>query len=231
MRRSQLVFGVTFVALGLVLLLDRAGELDAGDVIGTWWPTVLLLLGLATLALPPRNLAGGVFITAMGLAFLGWTAGGWDTLSVLWPLLLVAAGLALLFRRPRPSRVPQVVTDDDLVAVFEPRSVRVPAGPLRKLDLTTIFADLDVDLRATSLARPTTVEVLTIFGDAELVIPAGWEVTTSGPRIFGDVDIAAPAEPGTGTGPGSGGGVLHLEVMAVFGDISVRRGALDAVGG
>lgn len=223
MTRTQLVFGLGFVALGTVLLLDRGGALDAGAVVGDWWPSIVVVLGLAQLLVRPRQVAVGIFVTGLGIALLLWTVAGIDAVTLFWPLALVALGLVLLLRRPRRERAPEVSTDEDLVAIFDDRVVRAPAAPLGERSVTTIFGDVTLDLCDAELIAPTTLELVTIFGDVELRVPPDWLVTTSGPRILADVEVPAP-QPGTSGAVVEG---LELEVVAVFGDVKVVRSTTD----
>ena len=50
-RIWTLVWGLILVGIGLVFLADTLsnGEIDAGAIIGRWWPLILLLLGAAIL--------------------------------------------------------------------------------------------------------------------------------------------------------------------------------------
>lgn len=48
MTRSQLVFGVALIVVGVLLLLDRTGAVDAWALLKVWWPAIFIL------AVPPR---------------------------------------------------------------------------------------------------------------------------------------------------------------------------------
>ncbi len=45
MRWDRVVMGATLIAIGVLFLLDRADVLDAGQVIGDWWPAVIVASG------------------------------------------------------------------------------------------------------------------------------------------------------------------------------------------
>ncbi|HEY7583123.1 MAG TPA: DUF5668 domain-containing protein, partial [Acidimicrobiia bacterium] len=49
MNRARLLFGTGVIALGTLLFLDYAEVLDAGEVIASWWPVVLIAAGLLAL--------------------------------------------------------------------------------------------------------------------------------------------------------------------------------------
>jgi hypothetical protein len=45
---SGLLWGLVFIAVGVALLLDRVGYItfDLGDFLHTWWPLILIIVGL-----------------------------------------------------------------------------------------------------------------------------------------------------------------------------------------
>ena len=46
MHWGRLVFGSVIVAAGAVLLLDAYDVVDSGTVFATWWPLVLVVIGV-----------------------------------------------------------------------------------------------------------------------------------------------------------------------------------------
>lgn len=220
MNRSQLVLGPAFVAVGALGLAGQAGWVDAWAVFTTWWPLVVVALGIAQLVGRPRNVTGGAISLLVGLGLLAFTLGAVDSLALLWPLLLVGLGLWLLLARPR---IPAAHRDSaaDLVTAFGDRAVQVPPGAFPGGSVTTVFGDVEVDLTAAMLPEgEATLQVTTIFGDADLLVPPEWEVRVNGPEIFGSVRVQsgpAPSPDGAGTPP-----VLHLQTTTVFGDLTVR---------
>ncbi|HBC46839.1 MAG TPA: hypothetical protein DEO84_05955 [candidate division Zixibacteria bacterium] len=54
---SSIIWGLVFIALGVVLLLDRLGymQFDLGQFLHTWWPLVLIIIGLGMLFDCPRD--------------------------------------------------------------------------------------------------------------------------------------------------------------------------------
>ena len=45
---SGILWGLAFVFIGVVMLLDRFGylEFDLGEFLHTWWPLILVIIGL-----------------------------------------------------------------------------------------------------------------------------------------------------------------------------------------
>lgn len=218
MTRSQFVFGVLLIAVGALLLLDRAGAVDAWALFEVGWPVILLLAGTAQVVTRPRNLFGAVLLGGLGVALLSWTLGWVDSLAVLWPLLLIAFGVWLMVARwPSTSRIPGLEdSDTDIVAVFDNRVVQ-RSGPFTGGSVTAVFGDVRLDLRHASLdPAGARLQVTTVFGDLDLEIPEDWRVTVSGPELLGDVNLRAAHEPAP-TAP-----VLELRVTTILGDVDVH---------
>lgn len=219
MTRSQLVVGIALIVLGALLLADQVGDVDAWGLVLSWWPLLFVASGVAQVVTRPRNVVGGTVMVAIGGVLLLWTVGPVTSLALLWPALLIGLGLWLLLGRAgvgRRAGDPGL----DVSAIFGDRQVTVPPGAFAGGSLTTIVGDLAVDLRAATLAGPTTLQVTTILGDIDLEVPPTWRVVASGPELLGDV-VVRP-EVGRATQPD---GDLRLRVLTLFGDVTVRAAA------
>src|SRR5690348_11380908 len=95
---TGIITGLVIVAVGVILLLDHTGVLDA-EYILRYWPAVLVIFGLVKLSQPhtPGRVWGGLLVAAGALLLLD--AAGvmhvrfWD----LWPLGLIAVGLVMMW--------------------------------------------------------------------------------------------------------------------------------------
>ena len=111
--KPRYFIGGILVALGVLLLLSDFNviNLDWGwDFARTWWPILLVLWGLWELV------SGGfrfrlwpIILVLLGIGFQLWTLDLWDwDFSLVWPVVIVIAGLALLLggrvRRRRRRR-------------------------------------------------------------------------------------------------------------------------------
>jgi predicted membrane protein len=97
---DRAVIGLLLIALGIMFLLDTTNALGAGtNIVGTYWPVLLIAWGLAGLVasgFAPRLwmvivlVVGAIFLLS-NLRLLSWNA--WQ----LWPVILVLIGLSFLF--------------------------------------------------------------------------------------------------------------------------------------
>ena len=95
--QAGFIWGIGLVTLGVLFLLAEQGMLPRHFIYTwwTWWPAILLALGLGRLVRPrqPDEVGGGVSMILFGLwlfaNYFNWYGLTWRTS---WPLALVAAG-------------------------------------------------------------------------------------------------------------------------------------------
>ncbi|QYG08513.1 LiaI-LiaF-like domain-containing protein [Janthinobacterium sp. PAMC25594] len=117
---SQIVLGVIVIGLGLLFLLDNLGFINVRYTF-RFWPTILIIFGLLKISQSHTRsgyILGGVMVLlglswtlkAMGLFYINW--------SMLWPLLIIAAGVAVVSKslpggQQRQRRQRQAAPPDD----------------------------------------------------------------------------------------------------------------------
>ena len=95
---DKLVWGVVLIGLGTYFLLSMLGFIPS-YLLRTWWPLIVIAVGLGTLlsARDPRAIGSAVTTMSIGgwmlVASNAWFGLSW---SRSWPLALVAAGLGSL---------------------------------------------------------------------------------------------------------------------------------------
>jgi len=109
---GRVIAGAIFIALGFLFLLDNFGLVDARDVLH-YWPLILVAIGLGQLIRPrrPDERVSGVVLLFLGSAFLLRAMHvPWFRLRMVWPLLLVVVGGAVIWqalrRREKPPGEP-----------------------------------------------------------------------------------------------------------------------------
>jgi hypothetical protein len=108
---TKLVFGLTVIAVGLLLMVNSFHLYDGWRLL-TWWPVVLALFGIA-------HLVRDGFLSLGGHIWLGFSVAGfiqqfgpWGLLDRWWPAFLVWGGLIVtlraIFPQPKRGRKPKV---------------------------------------------------------------------------------------------------------------------------
>lgn len=91
--------GVLLVVFGALFLADQLGALSFGHVFATWWPALLVLAGLLNLIERPSTPLGPIIMIAVGAGLLlaNLHIIKFDRVYRLWPLVMIALGLNILF--------------------------------------------------------------------------------------------------------------------------------------
>jgi hypothetical protein len=108
---GRVVVGLVIIAIGTALFIDRTGLMDIRVDLGHYWPFILIVMGLARFADPPRR-AGRRQRRSGG--WLLWV-GLWGLVSEFhvlgldygssWPLLVIGAGIGMVCRAVSDPRV------------------------------------------------------------------------------------------------------------------------------
>jgi len=226
--RSHLFLPLVIIGVGVLFLLQNLGYLDASGILRTWWPSLLILLGLsmflsrgAGLFFPGVVLCCGVAVQLSNLELLPG-----DVWSYIWPALIVLLGLSMLFRRASPGRRcgkdgPLDLSADklDLSASFSETVRRVSSGSFTGGRISCMFGECTVDLTPSRLAGGKAVlQVNVKFGQLRLRVPAGWKVVSKANAIAGELkDLHSPPPEGTLAD------TLEIEGDVTFGSLEITN--------
>jgi len=213
--------GAALVALGVVYLLDVAGVVEGGGVVGRWWPVLLVALGLLQAYGERRFSAVAWVLIAGGLLLLAVTTGvfGQTAWSVTWPILVVLAGAWLLSGWGRMRRGQIEDPEFSRLSVFNSIKLASRADALRRAALTAVFGKLRLDLTGARLdPAGARLSATSVFGHIDVIVPQGWAVEVRGLPIAGAWDDTVSRR---GVGPDSPR--LDVHVLVVLGGVEVKH--------
>lgn len=224
--QGRIFTGLLIIAVGIIFLLSSLDKLDVGDVFSTYWPLILIFMGLWNLlANNFRNAGFGIILILVGTFFmlLKWDILGANIWRYFWPLLIIAVGLWILFK-PRfigfKGKVPKIA-DDDLGAfiMFSGINRRIESKEFRGGKATAMFGGIELDMTQTQLAgNQATIELTAIFGGVEIWVPREWKVVVDSNAIFGSVDDkhrSIPEQEAKTT--------LFIKATAIFGGVEIKN--------
>ncbi len=218
------VAGLVLVVLGVLFLGDQTGWFSFGWIMARWWPLILVAIGIGCIAeRPSRPPFAGVMFLAFGAIFLlaNFDLFRWRWVGSLWPLVLIACGIAIIFRGRTP--VPEGSNEEvvHLTVLFGGNERVVKSQAFRGGSANVLFGGVDLDLReATPVPEGATFHVSAAFGGVELRVPPSWDVKLGGFPLFGGLRderhrAAAP--------PGVPAPVLRVRGTVLFGGLSVKE--------
>ncbi|HTY38369.1 MAG TPA: DUF5668 domain-containing protein [Bacteroidota bacterium] len=189
----QLLLGLFIIALGVLYTLQNLGIVYAGDIL-RYWPILIALYGISRIiqCQTPGQKAWGVFWTLVG-SF--WFLDRLDVLYFnvwdLWPLILVALGISMIWR-PSRGRFPfGTVIDDNsstinafaLMGGFKRAN---DSQDFRGGEVTAIMGGCELDFRKAAIQDAEAVlHVVAIMGGIEIWVPENWVVVMTGVPVLG----------------------------------------------
>ena len=102
--------GIILIVLGTLFLLGHMGYVDTGRL-WKFWPLIIVVVGLVKF-IKERSHVGGAITVVVGVLLLlnqfGYLQLSWGSL---WPLVLIAAGIAMIWSRFEMPKFPAPPTD------------------------------------------------------------------------------------------------------------------------
>ena len=193
-QRAGVLFGSVVLAVGVILLLNQQGIVDAGQIFPFFWPVVLLAGGLLSLTRSTASggrVWGGILTTAGILLFLDRLGYARFSFHALWPLVLIGVGITLVWRTLEGNAPvsSDPVPDANLVnqfAAFGGGELKSDAKDFRGGEVLTVFGGYQVDLRKAAIARsPAILHANAMFGGIEIRVPRSWRVVLDGLPLLG----------------------------------------------
>lgn len=223
-RWERYATGGLLILIGILLLLWTT-EVIEGATVWSWVPALFVILGVWALVRSGfRNIVGPVmliavagtfFLRAVGLIEAG-VIGTW------WPLFIVLFGVLVVLNRSQRRRHVGSTTaagSHDAIAIFGTIDRRLDIDDFAEAEVVAIFGDARFDVRDSTVRHPPAiVDVASVFGDVELLVPESWNVSFEVMSIFGDVDDRRPHKPKGAEETTD----LVVSGVALFGDVEVR---------
>jgi len=196
---KRFYFGVILIALGVILILERLNLISesVSDLLISWQ---MVLVGIGVMSLFGGNRTAGTILIIIGGFFMvpELITVPYEIRRIYWPLILVAIGVAVLFRHRDNPKLPSgndpiisspndnsINTFDDFV-IFGGREIFINSPALAGGKATSIFGGIEFDLRKASLQPGgAVIDCVSIFGGCEFKIPMDWNVRNEVTTIFG----------------------------------------------
>lgn len=221
------IYGILILAVGFLALAGSLGyvEIDQG-LWYTFWPVILIAIGLVNLIDDPHNILFSGIMILLGVVFLLRNLGfemfeRFNFWEVFWPVIIIFVGLQMLTSKKIFSSHSNTGSGDDLdvIRIFSGADVSVDSQDFSGGDIVTIFGGANVDLRGAGvLNKPARLDIVCIFGGAEVKVPEDWKVKVTGVPIFGGWGNKTSLKNKTGQ-------PIDLEVscVTIFGGMDVKN--------
>jgi predicted membrane protein len=184
------------ILIGLLLLMPHFGydwDLDFWDL----WPVILIIIGISSISGEKgksKSVEGFLWI-GFGLLFLGNSLGFFRFhFHMVWPLLLIAAGVLLLSQHARRTGSGQQSrggsADGDTLQAFwmlGGSRNRVDSKDFHGGNAAAILSTGTVDLKNAEFENEVVIDTLSFLGKLIIIVPENCEVSMQGMSLLGNM--------------------------------------------
>jgi predicted membrane protein len=220
---SRLIVGSFFILLGLGIFSNQIGLSFFGFNIFNLWPIILIVVGIVLLI--NRKIFAASFLLIVGFAFLFSTIFNFNFFTLVWPLLIIMIGISILFKPQKyyhdwdkMQQMHEVSKDHVNESVFFwGLNETIKSDNFMGGKIDCVFGGFKLDLRNVKLTTDNVfLEVNTVFGGGELILPRDIRVQIESASVMGGVTnntVSGKAEDK----------LLRIKASAVFGGIEIKN--------
>jgi predicted membrane protein len=199
-RMKKFAMGFFAILAGVVLLAFNFEILpsDFRHIIFSW-QMLLIVIGVISLS-GNNNRTPGLILISIGIFFILPELVNFHVpfVKLFWPVLLIAIGFSLLFKRRWQGRdhfhhrfsvskeVPLEEGFVDETNVFSGSKHKIHHQVFKGGRITNIFGGTEIDLTQATLAEgQSELEIECLFGGVTIIVPADWKVVLNISSILG----------------------------------------------
>ena len=184
-ENRRAVVGLFLVLVGVLFLLNNLDLIPRLP----WWiyeyTWQWIFIGLGVFIFIAGNRSGGFIFAGIGTFFL-LKEHYYLNMRDFWPIILIIIGLSFIFRHRRLTASKEISEDYfEAMNIFGSGNQIVSSLSLQGGRVTSIFGSSEVDLRQSKAQPGATIEVQTIFGGCDLMVPPDWKVKNEVTSILG----------------------------------------------
>lgn len=204
-RGHGIIPGLVLITWGGLLLLRELGVLDPALRAMDFWPLLIIGLGVS-IAVGRRRLGSilvGLAVTLLGAGLLAQRLGYTVGVARLWPVLLIAAGIGVIWsglarRRRGPWVAKEQVSADELQrsVTMGGLALAVDSQRFRGGALNVTMGEIKADLRRAAMeTEEAALDLSLTMGGVELYVPSNWQVVNDVSPFMGVVEDKTEPRP------------------------------------
>lgn len=196
-------WGIVLIVLGLLFLFQNLNYLDVGEIIGRYWPVILILIGLKMLLAQSRKTGK---TTSSGIK------------------------AATANRESAGAEPFQSASSDSHNSVFGDVRLRFDNRTMGAYSLSNVFGDIVLDFTGSTFENDSNVRISGVFGDVDIRLPQNLRLQVRANYVGGSSHIFEDYQSGlfknvlyNNTDIQKEGPMVHINVSIVFGDIRIHN--------
>lgn len=188
------LFGLVLVVLGVIIGLNTLHITNINIFFEGWWTLIIIIpcfIGLFN----EKDKTGNLIGILIGLLLL-LSARDILDFSLVWklfiPIVLVMIGISVMFKgsmksddKSKIKKISKSKLKDEYCAVFSAQEIIISDEQFDGCELDCVFGSLVLDLKKAKFKKDAYVELETVFGKSEIILPKEVNVVMNSTPIFG----------------------------------------------
>lgn len=223
MKISNLLWGIVFIVVGLILGLNALEITNINLFFDGWW-TFFIIVPCFIDLFKDEDITGNVVGLVIGLCLL-LACNDLIDFVLIWklmiPVILVLIGLSFIFKDTINSKVKKEikrlnkVNDNEYCATFGSQNVGFNDEEFNGCNLTAVFGEIKCDLRDAVIKEDCVINVSAIFGSVTVLVPENIKIKVTSTPIFGGISNKVQNKK-------EGKVTLYLNGTCLFGGVDLK---------
>ena len=190
---GRILWGLVFIGIGLIVGLNALGITDIDIFFDGWW-TLFIIVPAFIGFFKDENKSGNIISIMIGIILL---LACNDVISfdlifkMILPIVLILIGLSFIFKSniSNNKKVPKVKKSKNYAhyAIFGGLDLDLTTDKFKGCSLNAIFGAIKCDLSNIKIKEDTIVNINSIFGGVDLLVPNDVDIKVNSTPIFGGV--------------------------------------------
>lgn len=216
------LWGLFLILLGLIFGLN-ALEITSIDIFFDGWWTLFIIVPCFIDLFTEKDKTGNIIGLIIGIAlFLGCQ----DIIKfeligkLIFPTILIIIGLSIVFKDTFSKKITNEIkklnkdskNKEEYCSTFSGQTVNVD-DKFNGCDLTAVFGGLKLDLTKAEIKKDVVINVSSIFGGIDILVPNGVKVKVKSTSIFGGISNDCKSNEGV---------VIYVNGFCLFGGVEIK---------
>ena len=194
--KGNLIWGLLLIVIGIIIGLNSLEITNISLFFDGWWTLFIIIPNLIDIIKDPKKtsnyiwLAVGIVLLLCAQGILSFKLVG----KLIFPAILVGIGLSLLLKDRIESKVKEKIKTlnkdglEEYYATFSGQEINPKGDEFKGASLNAIFGGIDLNLTEAQIQKDTLINVTSVFGGVDIIVPANINVKVQSTSIFGGVD-------------------------------------------
>lgn len=197
-RLGNVLWGFVLVAIGVIFALN-ALEITNIDVFFDGWWTLFIIVPCFIGVFTDYDKTGNLIGLGVGVILL-LSCQDVINFELVWkliiPFIIVMIGLKLIFGSFSNAKIDKVLKENNkkrenlrqVCATFSGQEINYNQQTFEGAELTAVFGSVKCDLRNANFDADAVINVTSIFGGIDILVPDNVDIKVSSTAIFGGID-------------------------------------------